>query len=111
TSNRNTVGNHRSRKIRINCPIVILGAGAGGSHSAYRLASSHKKQICIFDRNNYIGGRAYDRDYNGNSPGAYDTTPMTAQGSMRFYEVQSVMKQLAIPYTEYDYKTTIIYAP
>ncbi|CAF4393791.1 unnamed protein product, partial [Adineta steineri] len=29
---------------------------------------------------------------------------------MRFYEVQSVMKQLAIPYTEYDYKTTIINA-
>ncbi|CAF1065631.1 unnamed protein product [Adineta steineri] len=55
-------------------------------------------------------GRAYDRDYNENSPGAYNTTPITAQGSMRFYEVQSVMKQLAIPYTEYHYKTTIINA-
>ncbi len=33
---------------RINCPIVILGAGVGGSHSTYRLSPTYKNQIYVY---------------------------------------------------------------
>ncbi|CAF1542611.1 unnamed protein product [Adineta ricciae] len=40
-------------KIRLNCPIAILGAGITGSHTAYRLSPSFKNNLCIFERENY----------------------------------------------------------
>lgn len=89
-----------------------MGAGVGGSYSAYRLGPTHQNKICVFERNSYVGGRAYDIDYDGNVPAAYSTTPTVAMGALRFYEVQAVIKKLAdelqIPYVAYDYQTSLI---
>ncbi|UJR17156.1 hypothetical protein I4U23_004052 [Adineta vaga] len=101
-------------KIRLDCPLVILGAGVGGSHSAYRLAPTYKNKLCIFERESYIGGRLYDIDYNGNLVEIYSTNPIIPMGGMRFYEKQPVVKQLVdelnISYYQYDYQTTMIKA-
>ena len=99
---------------RLYCPIVVLGAGVGGSHSAYRLAPIHRNNLCIFERENHVGGRTYDIDYNGNTPKAYSTTPIAALGAARFYGVQPIVKQLMdelnISYHQYDYQTSLIKA-
>ena len=93
---------------------MILGAGIGGSHTAYRLAPIHQKNVCIFERNSYVGGRTYDRSYNGTVPPAYSNISVSAQGAQRFFDGQPVIKQLAdeleIPYYRYDYQTNIIKA-
>ena len=98
----------------LSCPIVILGAGIGGAHSAYRLSSIFNTKICIFDRNNYVGGRIYDLDCNGNVPEAYSNTSISAQGAQRFFPGQAVIKQLAdelnISYSLYKYQTSLIKA-
>ncbi|CAF4294675.1 unnamed protein product, partial [Rotaria sp. Silwood2] len=89
-------------------------AGIGGSHHAYRLSSTINKKICIFERNNYVGGRTYDRDYDGNSTEAYANTSISSQGAQRFYLGQAVIKQLAdelnISYYSYDYRRSVIKA-
>ncbi|UJR18114.1 hypothetical protein I4U23_005014 [Adineta vaga] len=86
----------------------------GGAHSAYRLSPIHKDNVCIFERENYVGGRAYDLDYKGNIPDAYSTTPISPLGSIRFYKGQPVMKELIdelnITYYPYDYQTQLIKA-
>ncbi|CAF4115523.1 unnamed protein product, partial [Adineta steineri] len=101
-------------KTRLNCEVVILGAGAGGSHSAYRLGPIYKNNLCIFERENYVGGRTYDIDYNGTVSEAYSTTPIAPMGAMRFHENQPVVKQLMdelnISYYRYDYQNFLIKA-
>lgn len=92
--------------------MVILGAGIGGSHSAYRLAPIYKDKLCIFERENYVGGRLYDTDINGNVPEAYSTTPIIPRGGVRFYDDQPVVKQLVdelnISYYSYEYQKSLI---
>jgi hypothetical protein len=91
-----------------------LGAGIGGSHSAFRLAPTYKNKLCIFERENHVGGRTYDIDANGNVPDAYSTTPILPMASARFYDVQPVIKQLAdelnVSYYRYDYQIFLIKA-
>lgn len=93
---------------------MILGAGIGGSHSAYRLAPIHGNHLCIFERENYVGGRAHDADFHGNSTEAYATTPIAPTGAIRFFGTQPVVKQLVdelnISYYQYDYQTFVIKA-
>ncbi|CAF1022288.1 unnamed protein product [Rotaria sp. Silwood1] len=88
--------------------LTNMNAGIGGSHHAYRLSSAINKKLCLFERNNYVGGRTYDRDYDGNSPEAYANTSISSQGAQRFYLDQAVIKQLAdelnIFYYSYDYR-------
>ncbi len=67
--------------IRLNCQIAILGARIDGSHSAYRLAPTYKNTLCIFERENHVGGRAYDIDCDGITPEAYSTTRLILVGS------------------------------
>lgn len=102
------------RDFRIFCPVAILGAGVGGAHSAYRLAPIHRNNLCVFERENHVGGRTFDVDSNRNPPPAYSTTPIAAMGAARFYEAQSVVKQLVdelnISYHRYDYQTALIKA-
>ncbi|CAF1612455.1 unnamed protein product, partial [Adineta ricciae] len=99
-------------KIRLNCPVAILGAGIAGSHIAYRLGPRFKNNLCIFERENYVGGRLYDLDNNENIPLAYSSNPIIPFGGMRFYANQPVVKQLIdelnISYYQYDYQTTLI---
>ena len=97
---------------RLECDVAILGAGVGGAHSAYRLASAYKNNLCIIERENHVGGRTYDIDYNGNVPAAYSETPIAPVGAARFYAGQSVIKKLAdelnITYYSYAYQKNLI---
>ena len=92
--------------------MAVLGAGVGGAHSAYRLASTYKNNLCIFERENHVGGRTHDIDYNGNVPAAYSETPIAAMGALRFYDGQVVIKKLAdelnITYYPYAYQNNLI---
>ena len=92
--------------------MAILGAGVGGSHSAYRLAATYKSNLCIFESENHVGGRTYDIDYDGNVPAAYSETSVAPIGAVRFSDGQAIVKQLAnelsIRYYAYAYQTALI---
>ncbi|CAF1215752.1 unnamed protein product [Adineta steineri] len=100
--------------VKLNCEVIILGAGVGGSHSAYRLGPIYNNNLCIFERENHVGGRTYDIDYNGTVSEAYSTTPIAPMGAMRFHEKQPVIKQLMdelnISYYRYVYQNFLIKA-
>ena len=70
---------------------MILGAGVSGSHTAYRLAPIHRDNLCIFEQKGHVGGRIYDLSYSGNVPPASSNTPVSPQGSVRFFADQSVI--------------------
>lgn len=98
----------------MDCNVVVLGAGIGGSHTSYRLASIHRQNLCIFEGKPHVGGRTYDLSFDGNVPPAYSNSPIAALGAARFYDDQPVIKALAdelnITYFRYDYQTNLIKA-
>ena len=98
----------------MSCSVAILGAGIGGAHTAYRLAPHYHQNLCIFERNEYVGGRTYDLAQDGSVPPAYSDERVSQMGALRFYESQPVIKELAdeleIPYYQYDYQTSLIKA-
>ena len=44
----------------LTCEVVILGGGAGGLHTAFRLAPTMGDKVCLFEKQNRLGGRIYD---------------------------------------------------
>ena len=45
------------------CSHVIVGGGVAGVYSAYELSKT-KKNICLFEKENYLGGRIKDKPHN-----------------------------------------------
>lgn len=74
------------------CEIVIVGAGAGGLHTAYRLANNFGEKLCIFEKQKRVGGRFYDV---GKNPEAEALGEVIGNGARRIMEGQSVLFDLA----------------
>ncbi len=44
----------------LECEVAIVGGGAGGLHTAYRLASAMGSKVCLFEKEKELGGRIRD---------------------------------------------------
>lgn len=72
----------------ITCEVAILGGGPGGLHTAYRLAPQLGSRLCLFEKENRLGGRIYDVSRTPNGP-------VFGLGALRIMEGQPVMFALA----------------
>jgi hypothetical protein len=72
----------------ITCEVAILGGGPGGLHTAYRLAPQLGSKLCVFEKEDRLGGRIYDVS---RTPGG----PVFGLGALRIMENQPVMFALA----------------
>jgi phytoene dehydrogenase-like protein len=72
----------------ISCDVVIVGGGAGGLHTAFRLAPTLGNQVCLFEKEAQLGGRILDVSL---TPGG----PVFGLGALRIMETQDVLFDLA----------------
>ena len=54
------------------CPLAIVGAGAGGTYTAWRASTApdsplHPGDICVFERSTRVGGRTFTLHHQGPS--------------------------------------------
>ncbi|MCS6915482.1 MAG: FAD-dependent oxidoreductase [Myxococcales bacterium] len=73
---------------RIHCEVAIVGGGAAGLHSAYRLGPRLGSRVCLFEKLDRLGGRIYDI---ARTPGG----PVFGTGALRIMEGQTVVFSLA----------------
>ncbi len=78
----------KDKKKNLTCEVVILGGGAGGLHTAFRLAPTMGDKVCLFEKENRLGGRIYDVS---RTPGG----PVFGLGALRIMETQQVVFNLA----------------
>lgn len=74
----------------IDCEVVIVGGGAGGLHTAYRLAPTLGDGVCLFEKNPTLGGRIKDEPFDPNDP----SSPRIGVGARRVMEGQEVLFDL-----------------
>ena len=72
----------------LSCDVAIIGGGAGGLHTAFRLAPTLHGNVCVFEKEDRLGGRIYDVS---RTPGG----PVTGMGARRIMEGQTVVFALA----------------
>ncbi len=91
----------------IRCNILILGAGAGGMHTAYQLSKLPNQDICVIEKNSYLGGRLYDISMDPNHPDW-----VYGVGGLRVMETQkgviSLAQELGITLEYAPYKDALI---
>lgn len=75
----------------IDCEVAIIGGGAGGMHTAYRLGPTLGKQVCVFEKEAELGGRIHDVPMDPNDP----NSPRMGTGARRVMEGQKVLFGLA----------------
>jgi hypothetical protein len=75
-------------KTNIACDVAVIGGGAGGLHTAFRLGSKLGKNVCLFEKENRLGGRIFDVSL---VPGG----PVFGLGALRIMETQTVVFNLA----------------
>jgi len=75
----------------IDCDVAIVGGGAGGSYTAARLAPTLHENVCLFEKNDALGGRLHDIPQNEGMAGS----PVFGAGGMRIMEGQQVLFDLA----------------
>lgn len=78
-------------KKQLVCDIAILGGGAAGLHTAFRLAPQYADKVCLFERENRLGGRIYDVAKNDHDP----RSPVFGLGALHIMETQDVVFSLA----------------
>ncbi len=81
------------------CAVVIVGGGAAGVYTAYRLAEEHVSGVCLFEKESRLGGRIYDvENLGGMGSGRVDV------GARRIKEgqvmVTDLAKELRIEFTD-----------
>lgn len=76
---------------RLTCEVVIVGGGAGGLHTAFRLAPTLGDGVCLFEKQDELGGRIHDIPLDENDP----ESPRFGAGARRVMEGQSVLLNLA----------------
>jgi monoamine oxidase len=74
----------------LSCKIAILGGGAGGLHTAFRLAEKMPEDVCLFEKEKRLGGRIYDVSRDGKAD-----SPRIGVGARRLLDEQPVLKNLA----------------
>ena len=72
----------------LDCGVAIVGGGAAGLHTAYRLAADYGSRVCLFEKESYLGGRIHDLSRN-------EGGPYIGTGARRIMEGQSVVFALA----------------
>jgi hypothetical protein len=75
----------------LNCDVAIVGGGAGGLHTAFRLGPKLGSKVCLFEKEKELGGRIYDLPYDSSDPKA----PRIGVGARRIMETQTVLFDLA----------------
>jgi hypothetical protein len=100
----------QSGKTQIACDIAILGGGAGGLHTAFRLGPKLGNKVCLFEKEDRLGGRIYDVRKNDNDP----NSPVFGLGALRIMETQDVVfalaKELGITYETVGFENDLIIA-
>ena len=76
----------------LSCEISIVGGGAAGLFMAYQLGPVYKNKVCLFEKENRLGGRIYDINKNGQT----DDGPFIAMGARRVMNTQDVVFKLAV---------------
>jgi hypothetical protein len=95
---------------QIACDVAILGGGAGGLHTAFRLGAKLGANVCLFEKENRLGGRIYDVAKDDNNP----NSPVFGLGALRIMETQDVVfglaKELNIAYESVGFSNDKIIA-
>lgn len=73
------------------CEVAIVGGGAGGLHTAFRLAPTLHEGVCLFEKETELGGRIHDVKKDDADP----NSPVFGTGAMRVMEGQKVLEDLA----------------
>jgi glycine/D-amino acid oxidase-like deaminating enzyme len=73
------------------CDVAIVGGGAGGVYTAFRLAPSLGASVCLFEKEAQLGGRLKDIPQHAGDP----TSPRFGAGGMRVMEGQQLLFDLA----------------
>jgi glycine/D-amino acid oxidase-like deaminating enzyme len=98
------VGSERSN---LTCDVAIIGGGAGGLHTAFRLGPTLGQKVCLFEKEARIGGRIYDVS---KEPGG----PNIGVGARRIMEGQKLVfalaDELGIEYVEAPWQDDLINA-
>jgi glycine/D-amino acid oxidase-like deaminating enzyme len=91
----------------LDCDVLIIGGGAGGLHTAFRLGQQHRYSVCLFEREARLGGRIFDVSLDGT-----DTSPRFGVGARRIEPEQPVLrglaKELGIDYNFVPYRDDLI---
>jgi protoporphyrinogen oxidase len=74
----------------IDCEVAVVGGGAGGLHTAYRLAPTLGSRVCLFEKEAELGGRIHDVTFDGKPD-----SPRIGVGARRVMEGQEVLFNLA----------------
>lgn len=74
------------------CKVAIVGAGAAGLHTAYRLAPKFGEGVCVFEKETRVGGRLYDI---GKTPEDEAAGLVVGNGGRRIEKGQDVLFGLA----------------
>ncbi len=75
----------------LECEISIIGGGPAGLYMAYQLGPLYKNKVCVFEKENRLGGRIYDIGKDPQQPQG----PLIAVGGRRVMEGQNVLFKLA----------------
>lgn len=75
----------------LTCEVVIVGGGAGGLHTAFRLGPQLGSKVCLFEKEEELGGRIHDVAFDASNPNA----PRMGVGARRIMEGQTVLFNLA----------------
>ncbi|HMV69797.1 MAG TPA: FAD-dependent oxidoreductase [Myxococcota bacterium] len=75
----------------LDCEVVIVGGGAGGLHTAMRLAPSLGDGVCLFEKEAAFGGRIKDEPLDPADP----ASPRIGTGARRVMEGQQLVFDLA----------------
>lgn len=73
------------------CEVAIIGGGAGGLHTAFRLAPDLGDGVCLFEKESELGGRIHDITLDDSDPDAV----YVGAGARRVMEGQEVLFNLA----------------
>lgn len=75
----------------LDCEVAIVGGGAGGLHTAYRLGPTLGDKVCVFEKEAEVGGRVKDVALDAGDPAA----ARFGVGARRVVEGQDVVIALA----------------
>ena len=75
----------------LSCEVAIVGGGAGGLHTALRLAPELGDGVCLFEKESVLGGRIHDVAFDESDP----DSPRVGVGARRVMEGQTVLLDLA----------------
>jgi glycine/D-amino acid oxidase-like deaminating enzyme len=76
---------------QVDCEVVVVGGGAGGLHTAFRLAATMGDRVCLVEKESRLGGRIYDVPMDAADP----NSPRFGTGARRVMEGQNVLFGLA----------------